>query len=266
MNFLKMLSACFALLFFPLQGIEKHDPFIVVTPPKAGTHLLTKAMEQLTGRKCKNIFGSYVLSYEEWATRLKTAEQNQAFIQIHARPKPEQISSLKKLGYKVIFLIRDPRDQAISLLHYIDDSGWVYGKLSRESEPYCSLSFDDKLHEIITGKRTRFCALKGLFVKYLPWIGQKFVLTVRFEDLVGKEGGGSRKQQLQEIARIAKFLNMDLTKEQLEERSRGLFGQPGVKTFRKGQIGEWREVFKLRHLQAMDIVYGPYMRSLGYIQ
>jgi hypothetical protein len=253
----------FSLFSLSLQAIDK---FIVVTPPKSGTHLLTKAMEQLTNKKCLNIFSTYVMTNEEWKEKFAEAEQQNGFIQIHARPDPKQIKTLKKLGYKVIFLLRDPRDQALSLLFYIDDKGWVYGSLSREREPYRSLSFDDKLDEIITGRRTGFCAVDGLFVKYLPWTmqGDQFILTVKFENLVGDEGGGSRQLQKLEVAKIAKFLQIKLSPQQLEESSQGLFGHPGEKTFRKGQIGEWRHQFKARHRNEINRRYGKIMQQFGY--
>lgn len=262
--FVILSALCLSLA--SLHGIEKHDKFVVVTPPKAGTHLLTKALEQLTDRKCLNIFSTYTLSHEEWKTRLQEAEEAQAFLQIHAHPNPEQIKSVKSLGYKVVFLIRDPRDQAISLLFFIEQKHWSLGPLNLDREPYKSLSFNDKLDEIITGSRTGCSGVEKIFARYAPWAwqGPGLVLTIRFEDLVGDEGGGSREQQVKAVTRMAKFLRLQLTPQQIAERSQGLFGKRGEKTFRKGQIGEWVKYFKYNHSYEMIQRYGDLMKEFGY--
>jgi Sulfotransferase domain len=263
---LYLLILFFHSLFSRLEAVESHDRFVVVTPPKAGTHLLTKAMEKLTHKRCRSIFSSYELTREEWENHLAKADSLHAFIQIHAIPESEQVLSLKSLGCKVIFLIRDPRDQALSLLFFIEERRWYLGPLSLDREPYRSLSFGDKLHEIITGERTGFCGVRKLFQRYLPWAfyGQNFVLTIRFEDLVGEEGGGSRELQLQAMKKIASFLHMNLSDAEIAKRSRGIYGKPGEKTFRKGKIGEWRKYFQPRHLQEMQNRFGSSMQQLGY--
>lgn len=254
------------LQVFALVAIEEHDKFVVVTPPKAGTHLLTKAMEQLTGRTCHSIFSSYELTFDEWNAELGQVENSQAFIQMHALPTPDQVKSLRRLGYKVIFLVRDPRDQAVSLYFFIEQKNWSLGPLNLNMEPYASLSPGDKLFEIITGARTGFSGIKKIFSRYVPWAmqGTGFVHTTRFEDLVGEEGGGSRERQIQAVAQIAKFLRIRLSKQELEYRSQGLFGKKGEKTFRKGQIGEWKKHFKPRHIQAMQQHFGELLKQFGY--
>lgn len=87
---------------------------------------------------------------------------------------------------------------------------------------------------------------------YLESIGQRArlvdgwrlcsqALIVRFEDLVGEKGGGTREQQRHEIMRVVKFLNLEVSEDMLEEIQKSLFGMPG-RTFRKGQAGGWRDV------------------------
>ncbi|MCE5318599.1 MAG: sulfotransferase domain-containing protein [Parachlamydia sp.] len=271
------MQACFGSLFVfllilgsftSLSAVEKHDKFVVVTPPKAGTHLLIKAMEQLTGRKCHSIFSSYELTFDEWKAELGQAENSHSFIQMHALPAPEQVASLKRLGCKVIFLVRDPRDQAVSLYFFIEQKNWSLGPLNLDMEPYASLSPVDKLFEIITGARTGFSGVKKIFARYVPWAmqGTGFVHTTRFEDLVGKEGGGSRQRQILAVTKIAKFLRMRLSSQEIERRSRNLFGQKGEKTFRKGQIGEWKKHFKPRHIKAMQNHFGNLLRQFSYTE
>ncbi len=256
------LFLLYALCLFlqPVYATVKHDPFIVVAAPRAGTLLLTRAMEQLTGKTCRNI-SENELSYEDWKKSLKDALEADAFIQMPAYPTSNQIKSIKSLGYKVIFLVRDPRDQALSLLFFIDQGEWAFGDLSAEEEPYASLSMDDKLHEIITGDRTGFSAMDELFAKYLPWTtqGSQFVLTIRFEDLAGKKAGGSRLQQTKALKSISEFLHLKLSDQQLEGLSRGF-----DKGIVHGEIGDWRHHFKIDQHHEMQRRYGKMMKKFGY--
>lgn len=183
---------------------------------------------------------------------------------MHAYPRKEQIAILKKLGHKVLFLMRDPRDQAVSLLFYLDQNNRPLGPLSMESEPYQSLSFDEKLHEIITGDRTGFCALKEIFLKYIPWIHQEqhFVHVTHFEHLVGKDGGGSRDKQMASIRNIVKFLHMKLSSQQITERTQDLFNYSYEQPFH--QAGLWRQYFKFTQKYAMQQQFGKEMEKLHY--
>ncbi|MCE5318598.1 MAG: hypothetical protein LLG04_14700 [Parachlamydia sp.] len=254
----------FCLSLSLAEAAVKHDPFVVVTPPQSGTRLLTNTMEKLTGKRCQNLSYVKVMNFEEWQTRLRKAEKSKSFIHIHAYPRKEQIAILRKLGYKVLFLMRDPRDQAVSLLFYLDQSIRPLGPLSMESEPYQSLSFDDKLHEIITGDRTGFCALKEIFIKYLPWMHQEhhFVHVTHFEHLVGKDGGGTRDQQMASIRGIMKFLHMKISGQQIAECTQDLFTYCYEQPFH--QAGLWRQYFKFTQKYVMQQQFGKEMEKLHY--
>lgn len=257
------LIVCAFCLSISLVEAVKHDPFVVVTAPQSGTRLLTHTMEKLTGKRCQNLSYIKVMTFAEWQAKLKRAEKTKSFIHIHAYPSKDQISFLKKLGYKVLYLQRDPRDQAVSLLFYLDQKKRSLGPLSMESEPYQSLSFDDKLNEIITGDRTGFSALDEIFLKYLPWNKQgHLVHVVHFENLIGKDGGGTRDKQNASIRSIAKFLNVKLSDEKVAERTKGLFSEPQEEPFH--QAGLWRRYFKFAHKYAMQQRFGKEMEKLHY--
>ena len=87
------------------------------------------------------------------------------------------------------------------------------------------------------------------------------VLKLRFEDLVGEEGGGSRALQAAAVERWARFLAVDVPTEQLTE---GLFG--GTKTFHQGRTDSWRDVFKEHHLRAFEREFGDVLADYGYAE
>ena len=70
---------------------------------------------------------------------------------------------------------------------------------------------------------------------------QKNVHVIRFEDLIGQAGGGSKEKQVYEIQKIAQHLDINLSIEQATDIAYRLFG--GTFTFREGQIGSWKKYF-----------------------
>lgn len=183
------------ILFLGLFGLSELNatvqPFIVVTPEKTGTHLLTKALERLVDLKTKNYWESYTLKEKELLQLLQEAKAEGAFLQMHALPTKTIIKTLRKHNYKVIFLMRDPRDVVVSLYHAIE-GGWAYGPY-KLSNGYGRLSPSKKINELITGRKYGNCTPKDIIGRRMPWIYQdaKFVCTVYFENLVGEKGGGT---------------------------------------------------------------------------
>ena len=255
----------FFIAFVSLVSFKIHAEqlFMVVTPEKTGTHLLTKAITMLTNKEVRNNWG-HRLSKAELFNELQIAKQHNQYLQMHARPTPEIISTLQENGYKVIFLMRDPRDVAISLFYAIEH-GWAYGTLCR-GRGYMKLSPEDKIAEIITGKIYRFQALGEIIVSRLPWMQQRpgFVYTARFENLVGPQGGGNADLQMMELVNISNHIGLEVNTPQLESIAENLYGKPGEKTFREGKIGCWRTHFSPQNKTYCKIACGQLLIYLGY--
>lgn len=248
------------LFSFPLFS---EQPFVVITPEKSGTHLLTKAMERMTDKKTTNCW-QHTLPSDQFLGFLQEAKTKNSFLQMHALPTAEIINTLQKHSYKVLFLMRDPRDVAVSLLFYIE-KGWQYGPF-RLDFPYGLLTLDEKLDELITGARYGLSAVQSIIGKRIPWtqLDPNFVYTVHFEKLVGAEGGGTKEAQLQELVNIANHLNISLTEEKIEFITNQLFGVPGEKTFRSGKIQSWKKHFKPQHVAAFKKKFNNELILLGY--
>jgi hypothetical protein len=252
-GFALIALACipFLLIAEDAPASIQHNKFILVTPEKCGTHLLIKALDQLLDKQCINIW-EHSLPNPQLLAKLQQAESENKYVHMHAEPTAH------------IFLIRDPRDQAISLYHYIN-KGWSFGALNQKG-PYGGLSENDKILEIITGKRYGTSGVKYAISQKLGWMSQDqhFVYTARFENIVGAEGGGSRELQLMEIRNIASHIKINLSDEELQQRSLNLFGIKGEKTFRNGQIGEWKTTFKQAHIKAFKEHFGAELINMGY--
>lgn len=264
-SFIFLIFICLLASAISTQRAQAHSPFIVVTPEKSGTHLLTKLMSRLVKKEVLNCW-EHEMNETELTQLLDAAEQNNSYVHMHALPTEEIIQTLKKKGYKVIFLMRDPRDLLISLLHYIE-KGWSFGPCSLD-RPYGQLSLKDKLHELITGERFGLSAIPAIIIRRLPWMDQEstFVYTAYFEQLVGKEGGGNDRDQLREIVGIAGHINLKLDKTHLKEVSTHLWGaDPGEKTtFRNGQTGSWKAEFTERHKRSFKKRFNRLLIETGY--
>ena len=62
---------------------------------------------------------------------------------MHAYPRQHIIDAFKNRSYKILFLMRDPRDQLISILHYIRIWHWEFEDL-RMDAPFGELSFETR--------------------------------------------------------------------------------------------------------------------------
>jgi sulfotransferase 6B1 len=260
-------SILFLFIFFSVYEFSitaeerKHSRFIVITPQKTGTHLLLPIIKNMLGKKWKFIPGEN-FNPKRLERLLTEAEDENIFLQIHSEPKKHVINTLKRNKYKVIYMWRDPRDQVLSMLFRVI-WGRIYGPLNMTSA-FGQLSFDEQLHEVITGERFGFSVTRDMMVNRIPWLHQdsNFVYVVHFENLIGQEGGGSRSLQLKEISNIAKHLNVKLNEEEIGNCTEGVFGESC--NFRSGQIGEWKIHFTEEHKQLFKDLFGDALIKTGY--
>lgn len=180
----------------------------------------------------------------------------------HCAFDPALARLLAEEKVKIIGILRDPRDIAVSLVRY----------LIRHQHPAAQgLTEESLLHEVLNGlvlnpvPRVNPRVTRNLAESceaFLPWMNYPDTLTVRFEDLVGAEGGGDEDVQLAAIQCVLAFLGKDIAR---ADAIRGkAFG--GTRTFSGGQIGGWRSVFSQEHRLKAEKVFGAYLRTTGYGQ
>jgi hypothetical protein len=183
----------------------------------------------------------------------------------HASFHPGFKKILEELRFKQIILLRDPRDVAVSRAFYVKHLR------SHPLHKYYvdALKSDEEriLADIMgSGQDTAECprlSIHAVFDGFMLWLDDPAALIVRFEDLVGPLGGGDSATQLAEIKRIGDFVDRPLEPEQVRLISEKMYAKTSA-TFRKGQIGDWRNHFTETHRRVFKEVAGETLIKLGY--
>lgn len=151
------------------------------------------------------------------------------------------LDAVLKLGIRPILVIRDPRDVLISSAHHTDTrpDHFLSGTMAGLNSDRARFSFLIKGGETLDG--TRQLGLAQQIESVLGWYHSPNCLTVRFEDLVGPNGGGSEELQIATIQGIGRFLGVELPSNEARQIGAAMFGQG--RTFRAGTIAAWQNRF-----------------------
>jgi hypothetical protein len=229
--------------------LSEHTNVYAVTIPKAGTNLLAKALRLLTHRESKRYSSPELLKGQ-------LPEVSDQILFSHLPFDKSAARLLKKYHYKCLFMIRDPRDVVVSNTHWLVTQPLIHQanvKKHAEDPAFFSKLLTQQIEEI-----------KKTFDNYVPWMNDEAFYTVRFENLVGAQGGGSNKKQKQELKNIAAHSGIDLSSNELRTVAAQLFG--GTMTFREGQTSSWKKHFDADQKKLFKKVAGKLLIDLGYEQ
>ncbi len=223
-----------------LLGRKTGPKVILNSLPKSGTHLLETLFFQLPlMRHC----GAKTLQIElqnPIEKKLKTISnlKKGQFLLAHMQFHQSIIDTAKRNDTKIIHLIRDPRDVILSHLNYIENMD-----TTQSSHKYIKQfgSRLEKLEAIVEGKENILEPFPEVLRKFSPWLDNEAVLSIKFEDLIGPNGGGDRAKQIHAVRDIVTFLNIEIEEEQLLEVCNHIYS-PKSSTFNKGKIGNWKQV------------------------
>lgn len=277
MKYIRGLLGLYIFCVLPIFSQELSDNnqhVVMISIPKSGTHLLMKCIYLLTGRT--SVYNVRPFAPEVHPHFQVKSEQDLAYLTTLPADKYWQIHLLYNQGQADVllhnkcitfFMCRDPRDQVISFVHHMHKDGTL---------EVVRMSFNQAITDLITRGRAYYRRpvvnhdIYQMYQRYLPWISHPGILSVRFEDLVGPQGGGSLEKQIESVRAVANHLKLDVSAEQIELVARDLFGKiPGEvegNTFRKGQIGSWKKYFTEEHKRLFKEIAGQLLIDLGYEQ
>lgn len=237
------------------QPVPYDQNFRLLTVPKSGTHLLGKLLTSI-GYPKKLMGPPHHVTYVD-----------------------SKITSFAPTK-KNILLVRDCRDTLVSLVFHVDRL--CQGALIEPNNPdyrdrcpmakeWLSKSFDEKLmhairsddsvgYTFVWASLDQWHAAKNLIPKLVSTPHE--IILIKFEDLIGSKGGGSDLKQEQTIKKIVDFVGKNVTAKEIHALQEELFG--GTLTFRKGQIGDWKNHFKAEHVEAFLPVFQTFLECFGY--
>lgn len=243
-------------------------PRVLVTSiPKSGTHLVISALKQIPLlRVCPEIVLGKVSTAGK-IRRIRRLGPGQIMVGhiVHEAPVAR---ALEEKGVKLVLMIRDPRDVVVSLSKHIVREDFRHRcheyftralKTDQERLMACIRGIDGK--HASDGRAVPDAG--ELYRSYLAWVEQYPTHLVRFEDLVGSQGGGSDEVQSAALEKLLGFLGLGMVREQVEAVARATFSTKAL-TFRKGEIGDWKNHFTPEHLAAFREVAGTLLTELHY--
>ena len=249
---MKNLVIFFASITVPLLGAGAGPAanIYVNSIPKCGTHLLTACIELLADLPLYEI-DLRELTTSQWA-RIITNEDRHCFYATHMNYSPYAARIFRKHNYKTFLIYRDPRDMAISWVYWIYQGGWRGDQFASSIRKW---PFKKVLKHVIQKIRKRY---EG----FLGWRREPSCLLVRFENLVGPQGGGTKAAQYRAIKRIAKHIGVPVNRQRIEYVAENMFGKSP--TYRSGRIGEWKKHFDAEVKALFKKAAGDLVLKLDY--
>lgn len=273
----------------PTQSVAKPsgNRILLNSVAKAGTHLLTRTVallqfepfpfflhgaltqqrpihpEETADSVLVGVIWPCLVKTEGLTSILSDVPRNQ-YLKGHLPYSPRTAQILEDLDYKMVIIVRDPRDVALSHIN------WA---LTRDYLPhqkyYESLPPDERLSQEIEGfafppEGPVVLDLRKRYEYILKWRGHPMVYVTSFERLVGPRGGGSAEAQREEVNNIAAHLGIELTDDHRNAVIENLFG--GTVTFKDGKSGGWKQHFSAKHKQQIKALMGDLIVELGYEQ
>jgi|GEM_PF-5824063 len=232
--FLELILVFISLFSLP-RYCEAEENFYFTGIPKCGTHLLKKIVYYLDGGSFSH--GKLFPHPDNFKREIDNFRENNST--------------------NFVIIIRDPRDALISAQEYANEESvsvgkfqpWDYWWKPVENNPdFHLLSQCEQVSEMVKMKNSNLIIgserIHTGFEIALAARDFPNVMIVRYEDLIGSEGGGNNELQYNTIKKIAEFVGLPLENVDLAfHYAWGPENQHGIKTFRHGVMGRWKRQF-----------------------
>lgn len=167
---------------------------------------------------------------------------------------------------RLVFIIRDPRAVLASLLSFIMDTKGMPKAHFLEAD-FRALSPEQRLDLLLEGGEAPIAGVaitpfRDIFRTMLDWQQEDNCLLVRFEDLVGEQGGGSTAQQETAVRQIAAHLGKAFD-QTLATQFKQIYST-NARTFRKGSIDSWKQAVDAVSAARIRHYCAPLCAEAGY--
>jgi len=185
-----------------------------------------------------------------------------AYGHLHADPKISNL--LCQENFFTVFIIRDPRDVAVSHVHYITDMEKKH--IHHDYYQNSLHSFSDRLETSIKGipSKSNSTTMPNIYERFLPylgWLDLPQILTIHYEDLIEHQVNSLKTildQAIQKgfVIRTSQNHAIDILSQCINPES--------SPTFRSGKIGSWKSSFNDQNKKLFKQISGDLLIRLGY--
>lgn len=233
---------------------------LCITIPKSGTHLLERALclhPALHRARLPTIHEGNLQDHGGLRTMLPCLRPGQVLL-AHLPYQPHFDDAVRSHDVRSLLLVRDPRDVAVSEAHYALARPDVPGHAAVAAEP----DLAGRIRVVIEGRDGELAPLADRLRRFVGWL-ESGARLVRFEDLVGPEGGGDLERQCDTLRDVFAHIGLPVTGNELGRLRNRLFSAASP-TFRRGRTGGWRDDFT----PEIDALFleraGPLLGTFGY--
>ncbi|GIE36594.1 hypothetical protein Ait01nite_096390 [Actinoplanes italicus] len=161
----------------------------------------------------------------------------------------------------LVFNFRDPRDVVVSMINFLQGATGGYGNFF-EADIFSTIlkskpTWEEKIDYALTDPL--FVGGRA-FERALWLLNHPKVLNVRYEDLIGEQGGESRRRQVETVNRVLTHLGSGRDPEKVAAK----VYNPESWSFHRGRTGAWRERFTARNIAHFKERYGSLLELYGY--
>lgn len=191
--------------------------------------------------------------------------QEKGYVSGHAAYSDHLLSILREKRYKIIQVIRHPGAFIYSWSKYIEEPGYYWNEAR---QALLTMDFDQRLQLMITGGivgSVYYPCIREILSRAEGWYLQEDIQVVRFEDLIGPDGGGDSARQERIISELLDYLDLNKTPAEIDDLKGNLFG--GTHTFRVGKINQWRKDMHPETYRSLmgEISSFSFLKELGYM-
>jgi sulfotransferase 6B1 len=244
-----------------VSGEKEKYKVLVNGSPKTGTTWMYRMMTSVPGYVFVGNFDGEISRYQ--------SVKPGGVVHGHDALTHELKDILCQSGFKVILMIRDPRDQAVSRMFHIRRS-----PSNRWYEYFRELNDDDALTICIEGCQG-LRSVSNLIKLTQTWLGNDYdILCVKYENLT--------KNPVDEFQKVLEYIGLRVDenftraivlRNRFERLTIGKkiwksWRKPGQENpnshFRKGIVGDWRNYFNEQHTERFKEIAGASLIEFGY--
>ena len=185
------------------------------------------------------------------------------FVYNHYSYDRHLVDAVYGAGISLVYLYRDPRDYIVSLTNHI----MRHPEHKHHNRFRAMESDDERYSALIKGSSQEgpdsITPMAETFRSMAGWLQDPRVFTMRFEEIIGPKGLGSRYVQYLSFEKLVKHIGFPVSTEELYDYIDSSYNEKHT-LFVKGQIGQWKEAFSEGVLKVFHAYAGGLLEELGY--